>query len=333
MSTHPPVTVVIPTRDRRALLQRALDTALAQEDVPVHVVVVDEGSTDDTPAYLGSLEDPRVVVVRHDVARGLPAARNAGIAVATTPFVAFLDDDDVWAPSRLARQLSEMARSDARWGYCGAVVVDRTLRILGALPSEGSGDVFARLLGFNVVPGGGSAVVAARDLVQGLGGFDTTLTSAEDWDMWIRLAAEAPAAVVRSLLVGYTVDRSSMSHDVRRMEQAIQTVAEKHEAARRASRTPLDNGTLHWYFGELHLRNGSRWRASRSYLRAAWYKRHPRSVLGAIRCAVAPESALRRSLARSSRKDAELLEEAAGWLANLWGSGGGPVHATRRQDG
>src|SRR5829696_5642514 len=97
--TSPTVSVVIPTRNRSQLLSRTLQSALNQEEVAVEVVVVDDGS-DNRDALVPEIEDTRVRLVRHRQRRGPAAARNTGIEAARAPWVAFLDDDDLWAPHR-----------------------------------------------------------------------------------------------------------------------------------------------------------------------------------------------------------------------------------------
>src|SRR3954454_11717029 len=99
------VTVVIPTKNRRKLLLRTLASVLGQEGVDLDVVVVDDGGADDAEATVARLQDVRLRVLRHDVSRGVSAARNTGLNAATSPFVAFLDDDDLWAPTKLRTQL------------------------------------------------------------------------------------------------------------------------------------------------------------------------------------------------------------------------------------
>src|SRR5918994_6933731 len=96
----PRVSVVIPTRNRRELLLRTLASVLAQENVDIAVVVVDEASSDGTGDALTSLAEPRVSVVRHATPLGVAAARNAGLEHVDTDWVAFVDDDDVWAPDK-----------------------------------------------------------------------------------------------------------------------------------------------------------------------------------------------------------------------------------------
>src|SRR5215218_5096689 len=98
----PDVTVVIPTMDRwRLLSERALHSALTQEQVDLEVVVVDDSATDETAIGIAGLNDERVRVIRHEQPQGLQRARNVGIAAARGDWVAFLDDDDVWAPWKL----------------------------------------------------------------------------------------------------------------------------------------------------------------------------------------------------------------------------------------
>ena len=124
-------TVVIPTRNRRELLLSTLRSVLAQREVDVDVVVVDEGSDDGTADAVRLLGEPRARVVRHDTPKGLPAARNAGLAEATAEWIAFCDDDDLWAPDKLALQLAAARRASAVWCCAGAVEIDPDLHVVG----------------------------------------------------------------------------------------------------------------------------------------------------------------------------------------------------------
>src|ERR687891_1871685 len=91
------VTVVLPSRDRPEMLERALRCALQQQDVELEVIVVDDGSSPPLGDSVASLGDPRVTLLRREMPQGVASARNAGIARARHPFVAFLDDDDLWS--------------------------------------------------------------------------------------------------------------------------------------------------------------------------------------------------------------------------------------------
>ncbi|MDL5159003.1 glycosyltransferase family 2 protein [Actinomycetospora termitidis] len=208
------VTVVIPTHARRDLVLRTVASVLAQRDCDVGVVVVDDGSRDGTSEALRTLDDPRVTVLRHEQARRVNAARNTGVAIVTTPWVAFCDDDDVWAPDKLAAQLDALAAEEtARWACVGAAHVNPTGTILRRVDPPATGDVLTDLARRNVIPGGGSGVLAATDLVRAVGGFDERFQSLSDWDLWLRLAARSPVVSVPRHLVAYLVHSDSLIHD------------------------------------------------------------------------------------------------------------------------
>src|SRR5216684_3578198 len=121
----PEVSVVIPTRNRWGLLSRSgLAAALMQKGVDLEIIVVDDGSTDETPGRLAALENPRVRVIRHDQRQGVARARNRGVAEAESEWVAFLDDDDLWSPDKLRRQLELANGSSAGFVYGAAIALD-----------------------------------------------------------------------------------------------------------------------------------------------------------------------------------------------------------------
>jgi glycosyltransferase involved in cell wall biosynthesis len=206
MTSTPDVSVVIPTRDRHELLTRAVAGALAQRGVDVEVIVVDDGSRE--PIECGP--DPRVRVVRHDVARGVATARNRGIAEALAPWVAFLDDDDLWSPDKLGTQLDAAAREGASFAYAAAVVVDGQLRVLRTVPAPEPASLAEALVSLNVMPAGCSNVVARSSLLRELGGFDEQLCQLADWDLWRRLAASGVAAATAEALVAYLLHPQNM---------------------------------------------------------------------------------------------------------------------------
>ena len=210
--SDPEVTVVVPTHDRADLLPRLLRSALGQRDVELELVVVDDGSSDCTLQVLSRCHDPRLRVLRHDRARGVSAARNTGTQEARAGFVAWCDDDDVWAPDKLRLQLQSLRSTPgARWSNGGCVYVDISLRPSRIVRCPVAPDVARNLLRVNAVTGGGSGVLAERELVLSLGGFDTGLSMYADWDLYARLAHSAPLAVVDLPLVGYVEHAGGMS--------------------------------------------------------------------------------------------------------------------------
>lgn len=208
------VSVVIPTWNRREVLGRTVNSALAQRGVKVEVIVVDDGSADDTASAMRQLAHRGVRLVRHEQSVGVADARNAGVAEATAPWVAFLDDDDLWAPDKLRCQLKAAQRAlpdgtTPQWVCTDAVLIDKFDKLIGWAPAGADEISLVDLLHVNTVPGGGSGVLVSRDLLDRAGGFDGRYF-ASDWDMWIRLGLEGGSvAVVRRPLLAYRVWRMS----------------------------------------------------------------------------------------------------------------------------
>jgi glycosyltransferase involved in cell wall biosynthesis len=279
MGSELEVSVVIPTLNRWPLLERrALPSALAQEDVEFEVIVVDDGSTDQTPARLAEVADRRVRVVRHEHRQRLAAARNSGIAAARAGWVAFLDDDDVWAPDKLRRQLDAAAAAGADWAYARAIAVDEAGRVVELDPLPEPTEVASLLLHGNFVPGGGSAVMARTELVNRVGGFDTDLRFFEDWDLWLRLAAHGPPAVCAGVLVARLEHGGNMLfRDRPDIMSDFEHLLGKHVEVTDHRRL----GLAQWVAAE-HHRAGRRWSAASLYLRAAAKYRSPGNLVAAV---------------------------------------------------
>jgi glycosyltransferase involved in cell wall biosynthesis len=131
VDVSPDVSVVVPTHNRSGLLAQTLRSVLWQRGVDLEVLVVDDGSTDDTAAVVAALNDPRVRLLRHGTPRGVSAARNRGVAAAGGRWLAFCDDDDLWAPDKLARQLAAAQATGRSWVYAGEVHIDLGGQVVG----------------------------------------------------------------------------------------------------------------------------------------------------------------------------------------------------------
>jgi glycosyltransferase involved in cell wall biosynthesis len=309
------VSVIVPTRNRSRLLTATLLSVLRQRDVDLEVIVVDEASTDDTPAILAAAArgDPRIRIIRHDTPLGVSAARNRGAAVASGEWVGFLDDDDLWAPDKLVRQLHAAETAGCNWAYAGSVSITESRRIVHGEPPRPPEEIVGAVRRYNVIPGGGSNVVVRRTTLQRAGPFDTRLRNTEDWEMWIRLAKEGPPAWVRHPLMAYRVHPSNSSLNVAEIMRGTRLIEELHG-------TTADWGRLHRWLAESYLRSGKRRAALGQYARAAMKGQ----ALG-----VASDLAgiLRRRVARATgRADDETtvstrawIEEASAWLRQLDG--------------
>ena len=217
------VSLIIAAFNHARFLDAAIDSALAQTLGAVDVIVVDDGSTDDTPAVLARYAG-RVRVLRQPN-RGLAAARNAGLAAARGTYVAFLDADDVMAPTKLAAQLEVLERSPTiGWTYCDVLietVATRTTVTASERFGYGAraldGWLFPELIHGNFIPA--IAPMIRRTALDAVGGFDERLTALEDWDMWLRLSLIAEARYTPAVLVTYRIRPGGMSEDRARMDK------------------------------------------------------------------------------------------------------------------
>jgi glycosyltransferase involved in cell wall biosynthesis len=255
----PRVSVIVPTHNRAHLLNRTLRSILAQDLRDLEVIVVDDGSTDDM-RRVGDA-DPRIIVVRNVKRQGVSGARNAGIATARGTWIAFCDDDDLWSPAKLSRQLAAAEQGHADWVYTGDVNVDEQLRVLSGGPPLDPQAVAAVMPRSNPLASGGSNVMVRSQVLAAVGGFDPELRRTEDWDLWIRIARVGPPACVRAPLVAYRFHAGNILVD------PAETVAEARRIAERYG-FPVDLAAMNHRAAWAALRGGRRMLAARHYGRA-----------------------------------------------------------------
>jgi hypothetical protein len=305
------VSVVVPTRERSELLRLTVASVLRQRDVDIELILVEDGSTDHTTRTVAGIANPRVRILRQDEPTGVSAARNRGIAEATGEWIAFLDDDDLWAPDKLVRQL-KAARDHARpWAYAGDVSVDAYLRVLTGTRPPTPDEVMAALPRYNPVPSGASNVVVRAEVLAAAGPFDPTLRRTEDWDMWIRLARFGPPACVARPLVAYRF------HPANVPLETTSLVREPDVLARRYG-IPVDRAAVQRRAAWACLRAGRRGKALRHYARAVSMG-DVRSVGRAFVALVHPTVGSDRvfGLLRSRSEDERWRHEARVWLDTL----------------
>jgi glycosyltransferase involved in cell wall biosynthesis len=281
-SSRPEVTIVIPTSNRWQLLSTcALPSALGQTDVDHEVVVVDDGSVDETAHELERIDDPRLRILRHATPLGVSRSRNDGIAAARGEWIAFLDDDDLWSPRKLRAQLEAAASSEAGFVYAGAVAVDGRGTSVAALPLPDPATLRDRILNGSSIPSGPSNVVVRADVLGKVGGFDEALSHSADWDMWIRLARATRAAVCDEILV------ARLEHPARMLFRDRPDVVAEVDAIMRKYRpgAPRNRQGLDEWLALEHFGAGYRARAAVLFLRAAVVHRSPGNLppaLGAL---------------------------------------------------
>lgn len=215
----PTVSAIIPTYNQARYLEGAVASALGQTEPPTEVIVIDDGSTDNTAVVLRGFAD-RVRVIRQSN-RGVAAARNVGAERARGDLLAFLDSDDVWFPRKLERQKERLV-SEQRLTiiHCGLETIDAHGATLGQSVMGMEGPVADAMLEFRrpVVLGGGSGALIPREAFEAVGGFDERLSTSADWDLYYRLARNGHIGFVREVLLQYRIHDSNMHASVRRME-------------------------------------------------------------------------------------------------------------------
>jgi glycosyltransferase involved in cell wall biosynthesis len=304
------VSVVIPTRNRSALLAMTLRSVLRQQRVDLEVIVVDEASTDDTASTLAAVSDTRLRNIRHDTAQGLSAARNHGAYEARGQWLAFVDDDDLWAPDKLVAQIEAAEQSARDWVYTGSVNIEGW-RIVHSRPPLPPEDTVAALPRYNAIPGGGSNVMWRRSMWMSVGPFDTRFRGGEDWEMSIRSARHGRPAWVRRPLIAKQVHETNMFLNISEIMRAIRLIEELHH-------TRVDWGRVHRWLAERYLRSGQR-RAALAQLAMAAMKGQLGGVAEDLSRLVVRR--LYRYAAVSPRPTEAIIDpwaaEAAAWLREL----------------
>lgn len=255
------VSVVIPTRNRSAMLGMTVRSVLRQQDVSLEVIVVDEASSDDTPVVLAALDDDRIRMIRHTKPLGVATARNHGAAEANGEWLAFLDDDDLWAPDKLVQQLNAAREPYRDWVYAGSVnIID--FQIVHGRPPLPPNEVVAALPKYDAVPGGGSNVIVRRTTWRRAGPFDARLRNTEDWEMWIRLSKLGSPAWVCHPLVARRLHRSNASLDTTEIVRGTRLIEQLHH-------TTADWARLHRWMAQSSLRAGNKRTALVEFAKAA----------------------------------------------------------------
>jgi glycosyltransferase involved in cell wall biosynthesis len=217
--TYPLISVIIPNHNYGQYLRQAIDSALGQSYPRVEVIVVDDGSTDDSLAILRSYGD-RIRCVQQQN-QGVSAARNRGIQESQGELVAFLDADDFWHPEKLARQVELLKNLAVGMVYCGVHYVDSSGQRVGTALSGGPGHFLRDLVLFRTAIGFGSSSLVRKECFDRVGLFNVDLSTSADWDMCRRIACHYDVDVVREPLVLYRLHTSAMHRNVNLFEHDV----------------------------------------------------------------------------------------------------------------
>lgn len=228
------ISVVLPTYNRDYSIRRSAESVLSQSYPISELIIVDDGSTDETRKILEEIRDDRIRYYYTEMNRGASAARNYGISKVSeeADYVAFQDSDDKWLEGKLEKQMSEFEK-DPEIGFCyhkiGYRMSDGHLEIVPdeAVPTDKKqGDIYAQLLNENLV--GCPTLVIKKAILDKVGAFDEELRAWEDYDLALRLAKGTKAAFIDEVLLEATLSDGGVSGSAGNYMMACCMVARKY---------------------------------------------------------------------------------------------------------
>ncbi|AFY99669.1 glycosyltransferase family 2 protein [Calothrix sp. PCC 6303] len=223
---QPKVSVVVPAYNAMKYLPETLDSILQQTFSDFEVLIINDGSSDHIVEWFQEIQDSRVKLISQQN-MGLSSARNTGIRYSQGEYIAFLDSDDTWEKTKLEKQVNYLEKNPSvdlihTWMELMDEVGISTGRIL---KSSAEGNIWEKLIQRNVIAC--LTVMVRRHCFEVVGGFDETLRSLEDWDMWIRIAKNYKFAVIPEALAYYRQIPTSMSKNFQVMADSFNIVIEK----------------------------------------------------------------------------------------------------------
>ena len=186
----PKVSVIIPAYNRAYLVSRAIQSVLNQTYKDFEVIIVDDGSTDNTEEVVKGFDDKKVRYIKHERNKGVAATRNTGIKATRSKYIAFQDSDDEWLPEKLEKQMAGFRNASSNIGvvYTGFLRIEGDKKTYVPSPevTQKEGDIHNSLLRGNFVTP--QAAVVKRECFEKAGMFDEGISGLEDWELWLRIS-------------------------------------------------------------------------------------------------------------------------------------------------
>lgn len=263
------ISVVIMNHNYGRFLEQTIGSALSQQNVRVEVIVVDNGSTDNSRQLIEAFGDQVRSVFQGDV--GQARGRNAGVAESTGDLVAFMDADDYWEPNKLSAQIALLS-SSVQLVYCGArhfeSITGETLRTIVPRFVGDCREAFVDYPNLAIVPAGESGVLVTRELIARVGLFDETLSGASGVDFYRRCSVATQFAAVPLPLVNYRLHNTNFSKNAKAAmednERAYQRLFSDPSWAFAIPSRKSCMRKLQWSFFKANLKSGALQDAARN---------------------------------------------------------------------
>ena len=228
---NPTVSVIIPTYNRANLIDKSILSVLNQTYDDFELIIIDDGSTDNTADVINGFDDERIRYIRHETNKGLAAARNTGINFSIGVFISFQDDDDEWVTKKLEKEINVMKKSKPNVGvvYSGLCRIKDNKKTYLPEPEHilREGDLSNELIKRNFVH---SLILIRRSCFEKVGLYDEDLRAVEDWDLNLRLSKYYKFKFIDEALIKSYKDDSSLSSNLSLMLDCTEKIFEKHSS-------------------------------------------------------------------------------------------------------
>jgi len=225
------ISVVIPTHNRVELLEKAVKSVLNQTYSDLEIIIVDDASTDDTESRIKRFGSDKITYFRVDESKGGNHARNIGIEKSTGEYIAFLDDDDEWMPTKLQEQMLIFKRDESiGLVYTGAeVIYTANNGKYNIIPTK-KGELSKDILTYNYI-GTTSSVMVRKDIINLAGRFDLEMPALQDYDLWIRICQITKIGFVKKPLIKYYIhtNTNQITNNILKNQQAIELIDKKYD--------------------------------------------------------------------------------------------------------
>lgn len=225
------ISVIIPTYNRCRLLEKAIESVLLQTYKKFEIIIIDDCSTDKTEELIKGFKDDRIKYYRNETSLYAAASRNRGIQKSSGEFISFLDDDDMWMPEKLEKQINKF-KNNQNLGlvYGGVKIIFENQNLTYINQPKVSGDIYKKMLIKNHI-GVTPSVLIKRSVFNKIGLFDTTFPAREEYDLWIRIAKEYEIDYVdEPLLISYVrINLDRISSNLNNYIEANNLLNEKYQ--------------------------------------------------------------------------------------------------------